>query len=249
MRGSAFKVVFAIVFALGSIVLKAQDTLHLDFHHTQVTVPDSIQKKIENWAKGLNGQHVNISVYGYFHRPEFKKFAQQRCDEMFLVLNRKARSLITIDFIGPKKGEDYQRTRVDIVYSNLAVAAKAAADKAAAEVAEKEKAALEKAEQKAKQAAEKAEKEKKELEEKENKKVAGSEKKAEEGKKKAEDNKEQAQEQKEKIEEHAKDEVKKTEEVVDETKTTPAASTDDSHLTEKERKAKAALEKKAKKKN
>lgn len=247
MKAKVLKIVALIVASMGGFSAKAQDTLHLNFHHTQVTVHDSIQKKVEAWAKSLNGQHVNISVYGYYHRAEFKKFAQQRCDEMFLVLNRKARSLITIDFIGPKKGEDYQRTRVDIIYTNSDANVKAAA---AAEKAEQEKM---KAEEKAKQV---AEKEKKELEEKEKKKVAESEKKSEEGKKKseegkkkAEENKEHAKEHKEKAEEHAKEELKKKEEVVEETKSSTTESTDDSHLTEKEKKMKAALEKKAKKKD
>lgn len=249
MKAKVLKIVALIVVVMGVFSAKAQDTLHLNFHHTQVTVHDSIQKKVEAWAKSLNGQHVNISVYGYYHRAEFKKFAQQRCDEMFLVLNRKARSLITIDFIGPKKGEDYQRTRVDIIYTNSDANVKAAAA-AAAEKAEQEKM---KAEEKAKQV---AEKEKKELEEKEKKKVAESEKKSEEGKKKseegkkkAEENKEHAKEHKEKAEEHAKEELKKKEEVVEETKSSTTESTDDSHLTEKEKKMKAALEKKAKKKD
>ena len=236
MKAKVLKIVALIVASMGGFSAKAQDTLHLNFHHTQVTVHDSIQKKVEAWAKSLNGQHVNISVYGYYHRAEFKKFAQQRCDEMFLVLNRKARSLITIDFIGPKKGEDYQRTRVDIIYTNSDANVKAAA---AAEKAEQEKM---KAEEKAKQV---AEKEKKELEEKEKKKVAESEKKSEEGKKKSEEGKKKAEENKE----HAKEELKKKEEVVEETKSSTTESTDDSHLTEKEKKMKAALEKKAKKKD
>lgn len=92
------------------------DTLHLYYVQTQTTISDSTGKKIDRWVKSLNGKHVDINVVAYYSKLEYKKFAQQRADELFLVLNRKARALITIESIGPKKGENSQRTTVDIIY-------------------------------------------------------------------------------------------------------------------------------------
>jgi hypothetical protein len=94
-----------------------QDTLHLNYHFTQIAPHDSTSKKIDAWIKSLNGKRVDISVVAYYHKAEFRKFAQERCDELYLVLNRKARAQLNIGSIGPKKGKDWQRTMVDIVYS------------------------------------------------------------------------------------------------------------------------------------
>jgi len=133
----------------------AQDTLHLVYHHTQIKPHDSTEARIEKWAKNLNGQHMDIEVVAYFHKPEFRKFAQQRCDELYLVLNRKARALITIQSIGPKKGKDFQKTTVDIIYK------KSLSPAEAAEIAAKEKAKKDeaKAEEAKKKEAEKSTKE------------------------------------------------------------------------------------------
>jgi len=96
--------------------VKAQDTLHLDFGNTQ-TVPDkAMEDKIVAWGKTLDGQKQNIKVYAYYHKGEFKQFAQQRLDEMYLSINRKVRDLVNIKEQETKKGENYQRTRVDIIY-------------------------------------------------------------------------------------------------------------------------------------
>src|SRR5436190_12114400 len=94
----------------------SQDTLHLNYNQVQTVLADTSVAKIEKWVKKLNGQHVNISVYCYYSKPEFKKYSQQRADELFLELNRKARNLITIDFIGPKKGDNWQRSMADVEY-------------------------------------------------------------------------------------------------------------------------------------
>src|SRR5688572_9547777 len=93
------------------------DTLHLNYHPVHTKPHDSTEAKIDKWVKSLNGKHVDLEVVAYFHKPEFRRFAQERCDEMFLVLNRKARSLITIKTIGPKKGDNWQRSMVDIIYT------------------------------------------------------------------------------------------------------------------------------------
>lgn len=138
--------------------VRAQDTLHLDYHHTQIPPADSTLVRIDKWVASLKGVHQDIKVIAYFHRPEFKKFAQQRCDEMFLTLNRKARSLITIEFIGPRKGEDYQRTRVDIIYLATGSAEKVAAAAAAAKVEQEKVKAEEKAKEKEAEKAKAAEK-------------------------------------------------------------------------------------------
>lgn len=123
--------------------LKAQsDTLHLHYLGTQIQLHDTSVARIEHWAKSLNGKHVDIEVLAYFHKSEFKKFASQRADELFLELNRKARSLITITFIGPRKGADSQRSMVDVVYRPSVSPEEAAAAKArteAQEAAEKKK--------------------------------------------------------------------------------------------------------------
>lgn len=144
-------------------VFSQADTLHLVYHHTQIVPHDSTSAKIDAWVKKLGGKHVDIDVVAYFHKAEFRKFSQQRADELFLVLNRKARALITINFIGPKKGNDSQRTTVDIIYKPTvspevaaAEAAKAKADAEAAKATEKQK----KDDEKKAAAAEKSAKEK-----------------------------------------------------------------------------------------
>lgn len=135
MRHTLFRMCLGLAFTFLFFSARSQDTLHLNYHFTQILPHDSTQAKIDKWVKSLNGQHVDIKVIAYFNRSEFKKVSQQRCDELFLVLNRKARSLITIEFIGTKAGKDYQRTMVDIIYSYTGAAEKAAA----AAIAEKEK--------------------------------------------------------------------------------------------------------------
>ena len=88
----------------------SQDTLHLDFKATQ-TVPDKlIEDKIVAWGKTLNGKKQDINIVAYYHKGEFKKFAEERLQEMFLSVNRKVRELVTIKTQEAKKGEDYQRT-------------------------------------------------------------------------------------------------------------------------------------------
>ena len=123
---------FVVVFFMCSANGNAQaDTLHLNYYLSQVMPHDTTSAKIDKWVKSLKGQPVKITVAAYYHKPEFKKFAQQRCDELFLVLNRKARSLITIESIGPRKGKDFQRSMVDIIYSAPGSQAGPAPEKAA----------------------------------------------------------------------------------------------------------------------
>ena len=111
----------------------SQDTLHLDFGSTQ-TAPDKvIEDKIVAWGKTLNGKKQDINIIAYYHKGEFKKFAEQRVEEMFLSVNRKVRDLVTIKLQEAQKGENYQRTRVDIIYWAEGSDPKTMADKKKAE--------------------------------------------------------------------------------------------------------------------
>ncbi len=73
------------------------DTLHLNYHYSQNTAHDSTQKKIDNWIKSLNGKHVNIDIVAYYHKSEFKPAAVSRTEDLFIVINRKARNQVSID--------------------------------------------------------------------------------------------------------------------------------------------------------
>ena len=109
---------FLMLIVLYSAGLNAQtDTVHLYYHPMHSAPHDTTDAKIDAWVKSLNGHKVDLQVVAYYHRSEFKKAAEARADELFLVLNRKARSLINITFIGPKKGKNFQRTTVDLIYT------------------------------------------------------------------------------------------------------------------------------------
>lgn len=97
--------------------LKAQtDTLHLDYSGIQTTLPDTTEAKLNEWAKKINGKKYEVIALAYYHDKDFKKFADERADEMFRILNRKAREWITIKTIESRKGKKFQRSRVDIIY-------------------------------------------------------------------------------------------------------------------------------------
>lgn len=167
----------------------AQDTLHLVYHHTQIKPHDSTEAKIDKWVKKLNGQHVDIQVVAYFHKPEFRKFSQERCDELFLVLNRKARALITIESIGPKKGKEFQRTTVDIIYKKSISPAEAAAIAAEEKAKDEEAKAEEKKKKQEEKAGKEAEKKNKEPETKKSKSEVAAEQTEKPGAKKEKDTK------------------------------------------------------------
>ena len=93
------------------------DTLHIYYQGLQTKTLDSNETKIANWAKTLKGKRVDVTVLAYYEKMDYKKYAQERADEMFLSLNRKARDLITIKSIGPKKGQKHQRSTLDVVYN------------------------------------------------------------------------------------------------------------------------------------
>ena len=97
------------------------DTLHLYYQGLQTKTLDSNEAKVGEWAKTLKGKHVDVQVLCYYEKAEYKKYSQERSDEMFIILNRKARDLITITSNAPKKGVKSQRSMVDIVYTAIGV--------------------------------------------------------------------------------------------------------------------------------
>lgn len=98
-------------------VFSQKDTLHLYYHYSHLKMHDSTSAKIDAWIKSLNGKRVDMDVVAYYDKAETKPYATQRADELFISLNRKARALFNIKFIGAKKGAKSQRTVVDIIYS------------------------------------------------------------------------------------------------------------------------------------
>lgn len=193
----------------------SQDTLHLDFGATQTAPDKAMEDKIVAWGKTLNGKKQDINIIAYYHKGEFKKFAEQRVEEMFLSVNRKVRDLVTIKTQEAQKGENYQRTRVDIIYWAEGSDPKTMADKKKAE----EKAAKD-AEKKKKEDEEKLAKEAKDKEAKDKKgssssATASKDKKdskdgdkngvAKTDKQKKEDEKKQAEEEKKALEARQKE--------------------------------------------
>lgn len=175
-----------IMFVFTAPMLSQSDTLHLIYHHTQKAAHDTTLARIDKWIKTLKGKHVDITVIGYYPQSNIKPYAQERVDELFLVLNRKARDLFTFGEFTTKKGKDYQRTMVDIIYKPslspqeaAAAAVKAKADAEAKKEAEKRAAAAEKT-------AKDNEKDAKENEKKANK-TASDNKKKDDGSKPAEE--------------------------------------------------------------
>jgi len=202
----ASKLFSTVLVLLISMAVKAQDTLHLDFGNTQVVPDKPMEDKIVAWGKTLNGKKQDIMIVAYYHKSEFKKFAEQRVEEMFLSVNRKVRSLVNIKSQEAKKGEDYQRTRVDIIYYPEGQDAKSVAEKKKAE----EKAKKEE-EKKSKETEKKSGKKEEKKEEKtSDKKVTADEKKeAERLKKEEEKAKKDAEKKKKEEEEKAKKEAEK----------------------------------------
>lgn len=93
------------------------DTVHLYYKGLATKMADSTEAKITAWAKNLKGQHTNVHVIAWYFESEFKKYSVERADEMFIMLNRKARDLMTLGPIETKKGKKSQRSTVDIIYS------------------------------------------------------------------------------------------------------------------------------------
>lgn len=254
-KAFTFIVLLSLCFFRG--ISQKVDTLHLIYHHTQNKAHDTTLKHIDRWIKSLNGTHMDITVVGYYPSSNFKPFAQERVDEMFLILNRKGRELFTFGEFAAKKGKDYQRTTVDIIYTptgGAAAAAKIEAEKKAADDAAK---AEEKKIKDAAKAAENAEEKKK----KDAEKAANAEKKAAEDAVKAEEKKKKDAEKAnskpektvdandpkavEKAKKEAEKEAEKT--AATEKKAAEAAAKAEEKKKKDEEKAAAEAEKKAKK--
>ena len=154
MIAAAKALAFILMFAC-AIPMQAQDTLHLNYVQIQTKIPDTTDAKIDKWIKKLNGQHVDVRVVAYYSKADFKKFAEERANDLFLILNRKARPLFNIVSVGPKKGENYQRSMVDIIYTYSSGAP------AAAKAAETKKESIAKTEDKPAEAGQKATKDNK----------------------------------------------------------------------------------------
>ncbi|MDX2174709.1 MAG: hypothetical protein SFY56_16515 [Bacteroidota bacterium] len=110
---------FILFIALYSLPNICQtDTLHLYYQGLQTKTLDSNEAKIGAWAKTLKGKHVDVQILAYYEKSEYKKFSQERYDEVNLIVIRKARDYVTIKEMGPKKGAKSQRSKVDIVYTS-----------------------------------------------------------------------------------------------------------------------------------
>jgi hypothetical protein len=108
--------IFCALFASFTKVLAQKDTLHLYYMGSQTTVADSNDAKLTKWAKSLKGKHAYVEIYTYYDNSDFKAGMTERCENLYLVVNRKARDLITIKKSGALKGKKHQRYVADIVY-------------------------------------------------------------------------------------------------------------------------------------
>lgn len=99
-----------------------KDTLHIYYSGMQTNVSDSSEAKIGKWMKSLNGRHVDVEICAYYDNSDFKKYMVERAENLHLIVNRKARDLITVKFIGPVKGKKWQRYMADVVYTSSNVA-------------------------------------------------------------------------------------------------------------------------------
>ncbi|MCC6372639.1 MAG: hypothetical protein IT236_16670 [Bacteroidia bacterium] len=121
---------FALALTFASVSGYSQwDTLHLYYKGLQTALLDSNEVKIGAWAKKLNGKHVVVDIVSYYEKSDFKKYSETRAAEALLIVNRKARDLVQINFSGAKKGEKSQRSTVDIIYIEVGSNTKPVADK------------------------------------------------------------------------------------------------------------------------
>jgi hypothetical protein len=94
----------------------SQDTLHLNYIALQPKMPDTTEAKITDWAKKLNGKHMDVEILAYYSQSDFKKYSTERSEDVYLIVLRKARDFVTITKNDVVKGAKSQRSRVDIVY-------------------------------------------------------------------------------------------------------------------------------------
>jgi hypothetical protein len=113
------KLFILIVFLLQFSSVKSQfDTLHIYYLGSNTKTLDSNDAKIANWAKTLPAQKTDIKIFAYYTESANKEAAKQRTEEIFLVVNRKARDKVNIISYTPEKGKKYQRSVVDIIYQS-----------------------------------------------------------------------------------------------------------------------------------
>jgi hypothetical protein len=109
-----------VVFLFATILFKtsgfSQDTLHLNYIALQTKMPDSTEAKITNWAKNLNGKHMDLEILAYYSQSDFKKYSTERSEDVNLIVLRKARDFVTIKKNEVKKSSKSQRSLVDIIY-------------------------------------------------------------------------------------------------------------------------------------
>lgn len=128
LRTFCLAALFLLSGSLQPLQAQQKDTLHIYYQGLQTNILDSNDAKITKWVKGLNGRKVELQIYGYYEDSQYKKFMAERVENLFMVVNRKARDQINVTFMGPVKGKKTQRSTADIVYSsaNAPVAAPAA---------------------------------------------------------------------------------------------------------------------------
>jgi len=110
------------ILLLGSIVFVQfthgqADTIHLYYQLSATQLPDTTETKLANWAKSLNKQQTYVDIIAYYETNELKKVAQERLEEVNLLVIRKARDFTTIGSSKIMKGSKSQRSTVDIIYS------------------------------------------------------------------------------------------------------------------------------------
>ncbi|MDI9341774.1 MAG: hypothetical protein QM534_14485 [Sediminibacterium sp.] len=85
---------------------------------SSVKLADTSEAKIGEWSKKINGKKSDVEIYAYYETSDFKKFSQERLDEVYMVVIRKARDYVNVKDSKVVKGKKSQRNMVDIVYSN-----------------------------------------------------------------------------------------------------------------------------------
>lgn len=131
--------VFTVLFGLCGGLYSQKDTLHLYYRGMATDVADSNDVKLTNWMKSLKGKHWDVEIYSYYDNSEFKKYMNERAENLNMVVIRKARDLITIKFMGPVKGKKSQRSVADVVYTPSGSAAAVQAPKTTTEEKKEEK--------------------------------------------------------------------------------------------------------------
>lgn len=109
---------FCAFIIIGASAYSQKDTLHIYYMGMQTAILDSNDAKITRWVKSLNGRHVDLEIYTYYDNSDFKKYMNERMENLHMVVNRKARDQISVKFMGPVKGKKSQRSVADVVYTS-----------------------------------------------------------------------------------------------------------------------------------